>query len=54
MVVQGDLWAALAWVFLTLPPLSRKAVMPVARKVWQLAATPSSAWRTGPGRPSIV
>ena len=35
MVVRGDSWPAIAWALSTVPPLSRYAVMPVARKVWQ-------------------
>ena len=51
LVVRSDLWAAIAWVLPTAPPLSRQAVVPLAWKVWQLAATPWPDRRTRPPSP---
>ena len=43
--MRGLSWPAIAWARSSVPPLSRYAVMPEARKVWQFAARPSSRAR---------
>ena len=47
MVVRGDSCAAIAWVFSMVPPFSKYAVMPVARKVWLqvVSGNPAAAAR---------